>query len=306
MSEEPINRYTAEIDMANVNDSHTFAVACVQGGSTVLDVGVADGSIARLLKKMGCRVFGVDLDEEVAALAREHCEEVIVGDVDQLDLLSLVDCKFNVVLLLDVLEHLKDPLSFIVRTTELLADGGYFVISLPNVAHVAMRAQLLGGRFAYTDIGILDRTHLRFFDPVTVKEFISDAGLVVVDESRVRLPLDGTEIDVDQSDVAPAILDEMLDDPEAETYQFLFMAAPRGSSAELDPPFLPAREIQRELQSCRVKMESMLRDGRLGNGAYDQVMTQLLAIQSANRSRRSALNSLVEVLRETTNNLYPS
>ncbi len=297
------NRYRADINLADVNDAHSFAIACVQGGSTVLDIGVADGSVARLLKKMGCRVWGVDIDEEVLTLAREHCEEVIVGDADQLDLGSLVSCKFDVILLLDVLEHLKDPLSFLVRASELLTDSGYFVMSVPNVAHVAMRAQLLSGRFPYTDVGILDRTHLRFFDPVTAKEFISDAGLVILDESRVRFPVDGTEIDVDKGSVAPSLLDQILDDPEAETYQFLFMAAPRGSVLESDPPFLPAREIQRELQRC--KRDPMLRDRRFGNGTYDEVMAQLLSIQSANRSRRGALNALLEVLRETTDNLYP-
>ena len=45
----------------------------------------------------------------------------------------------------------------------MLAPGGYVVLSVPNVAHADVALALLDGRFRYTDTGLLDRTHLRFF-----------------------------------------------------------------------------------------------------------------------------------------------
>jgi 2-polyprenyl-3-methyl-5-hydroxy-6-metoxy-1,4-benzoquinol methylase len=169
MSQSDPLRYTAHIDMRNVNDSHTFAVACVPAGSNVLDIGAADGSVARVMAYAGCRVWGVEFDPEAAALAQEWCEDVIVGDLEQLDLKGALGRTFDVILFLDILEHLKDPLSVLRNALSLLSDRGYVVISLPNVAHSAMRAQLLSGRFAYTEMGLLDSTHLRFFDPSSVR-----------------------------------------------------------------------------------------------------------------------------------------
>ena len=66
-------------------------------------------------------------------------------------------------LLLDVLEHLKSPETILDQCHDVLAAGGLAVISLPNVANITVRLSLLFGRFRYTDRGILDRTHLRFF-----------------------------------------------------------------------------------------------------------------------------------------------
>jgi 2-polyprenyl-3-methyl-5-hydroxy-6-metoxy-1,4-benzoquinol methylase len=279
-------RYTAEIDLRNVNDSHTFAVAAVPARSAVLDVGAADGSMARTLRQMGCRVWGVEFDPSSAALARAWCEEVVEGDVEQLDFAATFDQKFDVILFLDVLEHLKDPLTVLRNAQQVLADGGHIVISLPNVAHAAMRAQLLSGRFAYTEVGLLDQTHLRFFDPTSVRQFLRDAGLVVLDESRVTFPIDGTEIDVDVTALDPAVLKRLEEGEEANSYQFLFVVAPIGSKAAVDPPLFPARILQRELRRIR----------DLDSHSMTEFLSGLL---HSNRARRDAL---AELLRSLDNN----
>jgi len=250
-------RYTAHIDLRNVNDSHAFAVAAVPAGSDVLDVGAADGSVARMLGQIGCRVWGVEYDPEAARAAQEWCQEVIVGDIEQLDLKGALGRRFDVILFLDILEHLKDPLTVLRGALDLLSDRGHVVISLPNVAHAAMRAQLLSGHFSYTPTGLLDNTHLRFFDPTSVHQFLRDAGLVVLDEDRVTFPIDGTEIAVRVDQLDPGVAEQLENDPEAESYQFLFIAAPEGSAAVSDPTFLPARVLQRELRAAQQHIEEL-------------------------------------------------
>jgi SAM-dependent methyltransferase/uncharacterized protein YjiS (DUF1127 family) len=279
-------RYTANIDLRNVNDSHAFAVACVPAGSDVLDVGAADGSVARMLGQMGCRVWGVEYDREAAGIAREWCEDVVVGDIEQLDLKGALGRRFDVILFLDILEHLKDPLTVLRGALDLLTDRGHVVISLPNVAHAAMRAQLLGGHFSYTATGLLDSTHLRFFDPTSV-----------IDEDRVTLPIDGTEIVVDVDQLDPGVAEQLENDPEAESYQFLFVAAPQGSAAVSDPTLLPARILQRELRAAKKHIEEL--DSQLGvrAGLTRHEMTERLAhLLRSNRNRRRALRSLVEMM----------
>ena len=51
------------------------------------------------------------------------------------------------------------------------------LVALPNVLHYRQRLAFLGGRFRYTDGGLMDRTHYRFFDWTTAQELIAEAGL---------------------------------------------------------------------------------------------------------------------------------
>jgi len=290
-------RYTANIDLRNVNDSHAFAVAAVPAGSAVLDVGAADGSVARMLGQMGCRVWGVEYDPAAAKIAGQWCEDVVVGDIEQLDLEDALGRRFDVILFLDILEHLKDPLSVLRGALELLTERGHVVISLPNVAHAAMRAQLLGGHFSYTATGLLDATHLRFFDPTSVHQFLRDAGLVVLDEDRVTLPIDGTEIAVAVDELSPQVAAQLSEDPESDSYQFLFVAAPEGSVAATQPTLLPARVLQRELRNARAHIETLESQLGVRAGLTRHEMNQRLAhLLRSNSNRRNALRSLVEMM----------
>jgi len=283
------SRYTAQVDLVHPNDSHMMAIARVPARSDVLDVGAADGSVARVLRGMGCRVWGVELDEQAAAAARPVCEDVVVGDVEGIDLKASFGRRFDVVLLLDVLEHLKDPATVLVQARDLLADAGWVVVSLPNVAHAAVRIQLLNGRFVYTDSGLLDRTHLRFFDRPAVEALFAGAGMRIIDLARVTLPITGTEIPVDATD--PLIVERIRSDPEAETYQFVVMAVPQGSPLIAEPPVLPARDLQVRVRQLHAELER----ARVERNAWLHAHLDTLAERSA--EQRAVLQTLLVELR---------
>ena len=62
-------------------------------------------------------------------------------------------------------------------------------MSLPNVANIWVRLNLLLGRFNYTHVGILDESHLRFFTLQTSKKLAYDSGLDVVGINTTPIPL---------------------------------------------------------------------------------------------------------------------
>ena len=101
-----------------------------------------------------------------------------VGDLQQFDAGEL-DGSYDVLLFGDTLEHLADPVSVLRRLSTHLAADGTLIVSVPNVANWAIRLMLLSGRFRYTDRGILDRTHLRFYTRRTLVEMIESAGFRV-------------------------------------------------------------------------------------------------------------------------------
>jgi hypothetical protein len=66
------------------------------------------------------------------------------------------------------------------RLIALQRPGCTAIVTVPNVAHLWVRLQLLLGRFDYAERGILDRTHLRFYTRRTFQALLTAAGLRVV------------------------------------------------------------------------------------------------------------------------------
>lgn len=196
-------------------------LALADGPGRVLDVGCSSGYLARPLVAAGATVVGVELDPAAAEEARTVCEEVVVGDVESLEL-PFDQASFDVVLCGDVVEHLRDPGAALVRLRPLLRRGGRLVLTTPNVANWAIRLSLLGGRWRYTERGILDRTHTHLFTRKTLVETVTEAGYTVVElDHTAPVPVIGTP-SVERVAHAVASLR-----PSLFAYQLLLAATPR-------------------------------------------------------------------------------
>lgn len=229
------SRYETKIDLSNRNSSHALIVDLVGYHKRVLDVGASTGYLAEVLVDHGCAVTGIEVDPEAARQAEAHCERVVVGDVEGLDLRAeLGSERFEVIIFGDVLEHLKDPQRALERFEPLLARGGYVVASIPNIAHASVRLALLGGEFRYRSLGLLDNTHLRFFTRESVEQLFEAAGFLITGLRRTALGVFDTEIEVEREIVTGDLLRRVLEDPEATTYQFVLTAQPFGKGRTLD------------------------------------------------------------------------
>jgi 2-polyprenyl-3-methyl-5-hydroxy-6-metoxy-1,4-benzoquinol methylase len=140
----------------------------------VLEVGCGRGVTGRLLQeRLGCRVTGVELNPVVAREAAQHLHRVVQGDVQTLDL----EGRYDVVIALELVEHLVDSESFLARIRELLAPGGRAIFSIPNVGHWSIVDDLLAGRWDYLPIGLLCYTHYRFFTRRSLADWLRRSGL---------------------------------------------------------------------------------------------------------------------------------
>ena len=95
--------------------------------------------------------------------------------------IPLNDEKFDYIICNDVLEHVYEPKNVLNHLMQYLNEDGYVCLSLPNVAHASIKANLLMNNFDYTPAGILDQTHIRFFTYKTVAKFLSDLNLEIED-----------------------------------------------------------------------------------------------------------------------------
>ncbi len=156
-------------------------------GQLLLDVGAASGYLAERLTRQGWEVTCLERDPQLAAEASQKCRAVILADLDECRL--ELDGLFDTILYADILEHLREPARVVKSLNRYLKPGGLVVISVPNVAHLWIRLQLLWGRFEYRDRGILDRTHLRFFTLATLRHFLDDVGLKPAHLTVTPVPL---------------------------------------------------------------------------------------------------------------------
>lgn len=233
----------------------------------MLDIGAADGSIAAMLNRVGCSVVGVEYDRRAARQAAEFCDQVVVGDIERLDLRAKVKGTFDAILLLDVLEHLRDPVRVLSSLHALLEPTGWLVLSVPNAAHAGLRLAVLDNRFDYVELGLLDRTHLRFFDHDGFVQLLADGGWELLDESAVRR--DSWETELGGGELLsrlPELQEVFAADPHAFSYQFLARAVPVGSTPLAERPLLPAMTfrdravaLQREVHQLQLDAE-WLRD----------------------------------------------
>jgi 2-polyprenyl-3-methyl-5-hydroxy-6-metoxy-1,4-benzoquinol methylase len=156
--------------------------------SKVLDVGTASGMIARSSRDSSLRFFGIEANREWAEIASVYYEKLWNRPFDETPDEALRG--YDAVVLGDVLEHMPAPETALYRLVGLQAPGSLFIISVPNVANLWVRLNLLMGRFDYAERGILDRTHLRFFTRKTLTVLVKEAGLEILSIQATPIPLE--------------------------------------------------------------------------------------------------------------------
>jgi len=155
--------------------------------SEVLEVGTTTGFLTSEMAKLGCAVTGIELDAQMAEIARPHCRDMFIENIEEMDPTRLG--RYDAIIFGDVLEHLRNPRAVLEKLSGLLKPGGKILISVPNVANIWVRLNLLFGRFDYSRVGILDETHLRFFTLKTAKQLAVDSGLDVISTAVTPIPL---------------------------------------------------------------------------------------------------------------------
>ena len=145
--------------------------------ASVLDVGCSSGQFTQHIAQIGHHVTGVDAVEHPQI--HEICDTFWLHDLDEGLPAEVRKGTFDVVVLGDVIEHLRDPLSLLNQSHEALAPDGEILVSVPNISHWYPRLRVGLGLFDYDTRGILDATHLRFFTRRSVTRLLGASGFDV-------------------------------------------------------------------------------------------------------------------------------
>jgi len=262
-------------------------VRLVGADKRVLELGCGAGTLTRRLSDAGCSVVAVEHDRELAAEAVAVCERVIVADLDDPEFTRELDANhpFDVIVALDVLQYVEDPVSLACRVKPFLRPEGALIVSVMNVAHGTIRLALLNGSFPYVPAGPLNADQKRFFTRDSVEELLVQSGYLVGHLERhvvpISVPDHGGEAQSWHSDVARR-LDRDIDARTAELVLVAYVLPP----GQLDLLLRRAREMLDKYEHAERKAEN------LGRQLVEQTrdMDALRAMADSAAARESQLS----------------
>jgi 2-polyprenyl-3-methyl-5-hydroxy-6-metoxy-1,4-benzoquinol methylase len=146
----------------------------------LLEIGCGFGGTGALALAQGkCNEYvGIEISESAAAIAREKLSTVVVGNVETIEL-PWPEESFNGLIISEVLEHLVDPLRTLKRVAPYLRPGAVVMASSPNISQYKVIRSLIFGRWELTQSGVMDRTHLRWFTPLSYRAMFEEAGFTI-------------------------------------------------------------------------------------------------------------------------------
>jgi glycosyltransferase involved in cell wall biosynthesis len=176
-------RYPSKLQF---DSTHSRTLALVPASARVMDLGSGLGAVGSALKQKGCAVFGCDVERGPLT---SNYDRFIEADLNR----GIPDFghaeKFDVILCLDVVEHLRSPHDFLDQLRErALQTGAEVILTTANIAFAPMRILLLFGRFEYGRRGILDLTHTQLFTFATMKRAMRTAGFDIVATEGIVVP----------------------------------------------------------------------------------------------------------------------
>jgi len=155
----------------------------INGGKTLLDVGVGVGELIELEKQKFERIYGIDADKESVEICHKRFENdenirTIEGNITDLKNL-FQDKKFDCIACLDILEHIKvgESKKALNNIYNLLRDGGRFIFTGPGVFE---KVKILLGR---------SPMHLHSHSSYGWGGMIEKAGFEVITVETVEFPL---------------------------------------------------------------------------------------------------------------------
>ena len=112
--------------------------------SKILDIGCNNGFLSQQFKRVGKKVIGIELNEELAIEAKKCIDEVIIQDIEEpwkmgSNTIDAIHMGF-------ILEHIFDYHHVFDEAYRVLKLGGILIISVPNIAYIRNRIELLFGK----------------------------------------------------------------------------------------------------------------------------------------------------------------
>lgn len=237
-----------------------WALETIQPGSTVLEFGPYNGNLTKHLKENhSCTIDIVELNEQAgrqaAAFARDAVFGAEEGNIEAYTWAERYAGRtYDYIVFLDVLEHLIDTDTVLESVRPFLKENGKILLSIPNIAYNGIILNLMQNQFRYTDLGLLDYTHMRFF---------SYHSLVALAErlhycsgfQALQLPVADSELNIDYGCVPEQVANYLKQREYGNVYQYLVMLRP-GDEASVQENRLKLDNVDNKALLCAYVKEN--------------------------------------------------
>ena len=150
--------------------------------NSIIEIGSGSGALAKAIKHRSphTNYIGVELDSEYATLSSRYCDLVLTDNIEtpSAELNKYIQST-SAIVFSDVLEHLYNPWETLKFLRSEISNECSIYASIPNIQHWSIIFGLISGNFNYSDSGLLDRTHIRFFTKKTIISMFNDCGFEV-------------------------------------------------------------------------------------------------------------------------------
>lgn len=226
-----MSKYT-DVIPADIEESLGWLLDSIEPNKRLLDVGCSTGYFGSYLKQSkNLTVDGIEISEDKEE-AKKVLDHVYSFDLESPWPSNIRKNRYDYILFGDILEHLRKPEEVLLQMRKLLKPGGLAFISIPNIAHISTRLELLNGEFGYESTGLLDDTHLRFFTMTTLQKMINDAGFHIVNVNYSFNDYPKTIIRnlINKAGLKPTEkFWEIANSPEARAFQYKVIIQAKGS-----------------------------------------------------------------------------
>lgn len=195
-----MNKYDYGYELAD-NSTNSWAFNRIPDSAVVLELGPSNGNlIYHLTTQKNCVADIVELDEEAGREAARYARTACIGmEEGNLELgfwyQKLQGKRYDYIIMLDVLEHIRNPKEVLRLLTSLLKKEGKILLSVPNIAHNSVLINLLQNKLEYTSVGLLDETHVHFYTYSSILQLLKEAKLEVSQSEVKQVAVNNNEIE---------------------------------------------------------------------------------------------------------------
>ena len=236
--------YYAHVDPSIPNNAHSFVLNRIKPDSTVLECGSSGAHLTKILKQKNCVIDCIENDKTIANMAYKYTRNMYIENLENQNFIdSLSSKEYDYILFCDVLEHLTNPEKCLSEIKNKLKEDGKVLASIPNVAHGSVRLKLLKGKFEYEESGLLDKSHLRFFEFYSIIDLFNNADLFIEEIDLVRIPLEHELSKINLDDFEPNMIQQVKNDKTSDVFQFVVTARKMNGKDELSNTDILFRKI---------------------------------------------------------------
>lgn len=225
-----MSNYTGNKFTPENNSSWGAVYDLIKEKTTILDIGCSSGNFGEVLSnKKDCVVDGIDLDNDDVSKAKQKLRNAWCADVEKSDITKITRSRYDYILLLDVVEHLVSPVDVLKKLQSLLKNDGQVIISVPNMAHISARLELMKGNFAYKQTGLLDNTHLHFYTEKFLKDIVQSANYDITTASLTSITYPKALLSQKLEEVglqSSEKFSEAIHNTRGDVYQFIWVLKP--------------------------------------------------------------------------------